>query len=65
MTKIKVRNNESFEQALRRFNNEVKKAGIIDEVRNRSFYRKPSEINREKRKALLRKFHLERKNNSK
>jgi small subunit ribosomal protein S21 len=62
MTKIKVRNGETLEQALRRFNKEVLKAGILQELRDREFYKKKSEIKREKNKELVRRFKYERIN---
>ena len=46
MTKVKVRKGESLEQALRRFNREVHKARILQEVKDRERYRKPSETKR-------------------
>ncbi|RJR28049.1 30S ribosomal protein S21 [candidate division WWE3 bacterium] len=60
MTKIKVRNGESLEQALRRFNREVQRAGILQELRDRDRYRKPSEIRRQKAKELAHKIYLEK-----
>jgi small subunit ribosomal protein S21 len=60
MTKIKVRHGESLEQALRRFNREVLKAGIIQELRDRESYKKPSELKRQKNKELLRKMYFEK-----
>jgi len=42
MTSVKVRDNESFEQALRRFKKIVEKAGILTELRKREHYEKPS-----------------------
>jgi len=63
MTKIKVRNNESLEQALRRFNREVLKAGILQELKDRSRYTKPSEVRRQKDKELARKLYTIRKYN--
>ena len=62
MTKIKVRNGETLEQALRRFNKEVLKAGILQELKDREYYRKKSEIKREKNKELVRKFKYDRTN---
>ncbi|HLB51412.1 30S ribosomal protein S21 [candidate division WWE3 bacterium RIFCSPHIGHO2_12_FULL_38_15] len=61
MTKIKVRNGESLEQALRRFNREVIKAGILQELKDRERYQKPSEVKRIKAKELARKIYLEAK----
>lgn len=61
MTKIKVRHGESLDQALRRFNKEVQRTGILQEVRDREHYVKPSEVKRMKNKELKRKFKFERK----
>ena len=57
MTKIKVRNNESLEQALRRFNREVLRAGILQELRDREHYQKPSELRRMKNKDIARRIY--------
>lgn len=65
MTKIKVRKGESLEQALRRFNREVHKAQIIQEVRDRERYNKPSEIKRQQKKELKNKISIERKRRKK
>ena len=51
MAKVIVRDNESLEQALRRFNREVLKEGILDELKKREFYEKPSTI-RKREKAM-------------
>jgi small subunit ribosomal protein S21 len=61
MTKVKVRHGESLEQALRRFNREVLKDGILQELRDRERYQKPSELRRLQRKELARKIKLEKK----
>ncbi len=60
MTKIKVRNGESLEQALRRFNREVLKAGILQELKDREHYKKPSDLKRQKNKDLARRFEFEK-----
>ena len=44
MPVIKVRENESFDVALRRFKRSCEKAGILAEVRAREFYEKPTTI---------------------
>lgn len=59
MAKVKVRNGESLEQALRRFNREVLKAGILKELRNRERYKKPSEVRTEKKKERARKIYID------
>jgi small subunit ribosomal protein S21 len=61
MTKIKVRHGESLDQALRRFNKEVLKAGILKELKRRERYKKPSEVRAEKQKEKARKIYLERR----
>jgi len=62
MTKVKVRKGESLEQALRRFNREVHRARILQEVKDRQRYVKPSEVRREKKKKLARKIYYEKNN---
>ena len=59
-TGVVVRDNESFEQALRRFKRKCEKAGILSEVKRRRFYEKPSERRKRQlaqaRKKMLRKI---------
>ena len=50
MPVIKVRENEPFEVAMRRFKKQCEKAGILAELRKREHYEKPSV--RRKRKAM-------------
>ena len=56
MIYVKVREDEPFEKALRKFKNKWVKAGILREVRSRSYYLKPSEARkiakRSKRKRI-------------
>ncbi len=42
MAKTIVRQNESLEDALRRFKNDVARAGTLSEARKRQYYLKPS-----------------------
>ena len=44
---VKRRNNESSEALIKRFIRKVKKLKIIEEYRERQYYKKPSEIARE------------------
>lgn len=48
MPGVKIREGESFEQALRRFKKQCEKAGIIAELRKREHYEKPSEKKKKK-----------------
>ena len=52
---IKSRRNELPDRLVRRFIKKTKKSGIIDEARERRYYKKPSEKKREaKRRAIAR-----------
>jgi small subunit ribosomal protein S21 len=42
MPSIKVRDNEPFDIALRRFKRSCEKAGVITEMRRREFFEKPT-----------------------
>jgi len=43
MPSVKVRENEPFEFALRRFKRTCEKAGVLAETRKREFYEKPTQ----------------------
>jgi small subunit ribosomal protein S21 len=58
MPVIKVRENEPFDVALRRFKRSCEKAGVLAEVRRREFYEKPTtERKRAKASAVKRTPH--------
>lgn len=59
MPGIVVRDNESFESALRRFKKQCEKSGILSEIRKREYYEKPSI--RRKKKALAARKRLMKK----
>lgn len=61
MAKVKVRNGESLEQALRRFNREVLKSGVLQYLKDNNRYTKPSQARRLKAKEIARKIKLENK----
>ncbi|WP_343128231.1 30S ribosomal protein S21 [Buchnera aphidicola (Takecallis taiwana)] len=42
MPVIKIRDNEPFDVALRRFKRACEKSGILSEIRRREFYEKPT-----------------------
>ena len=42
MPNVRVKENEPFEVALRRFKRSCEKAGVLAEVRRREFYEKPT-----------------------
>ena len=54
MSEVRVKDNESLESALRRFKKQCAKAGVIQEVRKREHYEKPS-VKRKKKSEAARK----------
>jgi small subunit ribosomal protein S21 len=57
MPTIRVKENEPFELAVRRFKRACEKAGILAEVHRREFYEKPTAIRKRKAAAAV-KRHL-------
>jgi len=55
MTRIELRKGEPLDKALRKFKTKVRRDGIIDEIRKREFYEKPSERRRKKQAKARRK----------
>jgi small subunit ribosomal protein S21 len=51
---IKIRDNEPFEIALKRFKKQCEKAGILSELKRREYYDKPS-VRKKKKAAAARK----------
>jgi small subunit ribosomal protein S21 len=67
MPLIKVKEDESFENALKRFKRKCEKSGILSELKKRQHYEKPSARKKRKtlqaRKKLLKKLAQERRYN--
>lgn len=59
MPEVRVRENEPFDIALRRFKRSCEKAGIMAEVRRREYYEKPTAV-RKRNKAAAVKRHLKK-----
>ena len=55
MPNVRVRENEPFEVALRRFKRSCEKAGILAEVRRREFYEKPTQERKRKQAAAVKR----------
>ena len=55
MPSVKVRENEPFEFALRRFKRTCEKAGILAETRKREFYEKPTQERKRKAAAAVKR----------
>ena len=59
MPVVKVRDNELFEIAMKRFKKQCEKAGILSELKRREYYDKPS-IRKKKKAAAARKRALKK-----
>jgi small subunit ribosomal protein S21 len=59
MPSVKVKENEPFDVALRRFKRSCEKAGVLSEVRRRESYEKPTQERKRKRAAAV-KRHLKK-----
>ena len=59
MPAVKIKENEPFDVALRRFKRSCEKAGVLSEVRRREFYEKPTQ-ERKRKKAAAVKRHLKK-----
>ena len=56
---VRVKENENFDAALRRFKRACEKAGVLTEVRRREFYEKPTSVRKRKAAAAV-KRHLKK-----
>ena len=55
MPSVKVRDNEPFDFALRRFKRACEKAGVLAEVHRREFYEKPTQMRKRKAAAAVKR----------
>ncbi len=56
MPEVKVRENEPFDVALRRFKRSCEKAGVLAEVHRREFYEKPTQVRKRKAAAAVKRW---------
>ncbi len=59
MPHVRVKENEPFDVALRRFKRSCEKAGVLSEVRRREYYEKPTAVRKRKAAAAV-KRHLKK-----
>lgn len=59
MSEVRVGDNESLDNALRRFKRKCQRAGVISEARKREHYEKPS-VKRKKKSEAARKRKFKR-----
>ena len=55
MPAVRVKENEPFEMALRRFKRACEKAGVLTETRRREFYEKPTSERKRKAAAVVKR----------
>ena len=59
MPHVRVKENEPFDIALRRFKRSCEKAGVLSEVRRREFYEQPTAVRKRKAAAAV-KRHIKK-----
>ena len=59
MPEIKVKDNEPFDIALRRFRRSCEAAGVIVDIRKKEFYEKPTSVKKRKKAAAIKRLHKE------
>jgi small subunit ribosomal protein S21 len=57
MTTVRIKENEPFEVALRRFKRTVEKTGLLTDLRAREFYEKPTSERKRKLAAAVKRTH--------
>ena len=60
MVKLRLRDNESINDAVKRFRKLVEHAGIKKEMRRREYYEKPSDTRRRARRRAERRARISR-----
>ena len=55
MTTIRVKDNEPFDVALRRFKRTIEKLGLLTDLRAREFYEKPTQMRKRKAAAAVKR----------
>lgn len=56
MPSVRVRENEPFDIAIRRFKRACEKAGVLAEVHRREFYEKPTQVRKRKAAAAVKRW---------
>ncbi len=56
MPSVRIRENEPFDVAMRRFKRSCEKAGVLAEVHKREFYEKPTQERKRKAAAAVKRW---------
>jgi small subunit ribosomal protein S21 len=62
MSNVRVKENEPFDMALRRFKRIVEKTGLLTELRAREFFEKPTWERKRKAAAAVKRHHRRLRN---
>ncbi len=54
---VRLKENEPFESAMRRFKRNIEKIGLLTELRAREFYEKPTAERKRKKAAAVKRHH--------
>lgn len=57
MPSVKMRANEPFEVALRRFKRACEKSGLLADVYRHEFYEKPTQVRKRRAAAAVKRYH--------
>lgn len=55
MPSVRIKENEPFDVAIRRFKRTCEKAGVLSEVRRREYYEKPTAVRKRKAAAAVKR----------
>lgn len=61
MPKIEIKKGEELEKVLRKFKTRMRYEGVLDEMKKREFYEKPSQRKRKDAEAAKRREHRRRR----
>jgi small subunit ribosomal protein S21 len=56
MPAVRVKENEPFDIAIRRFKRACEKAGVLSDIRRREFYEKPTAERKRKKAAAVKRY---------
>lgn len=61
VVEVILKENIKFDQALKRFNRKVQRAGVLSDVKKHRYYEKPSDKRRRETTATLRKIRRDQR----
>lgn len=60
--KVFVKENENINQALRRFKKKIESSGVLEDLRKKEFYEKPTSVRKRKKGAAKARWRKQLKN---